>query len=319
MSQPGKTTLKPRDPPPSLFLHPSAAPSHASLTNTQPQPSSHPPVPPPASSRPGSSLIRTPPEPSPFTSPGVTSIASLASPATINTTAATPGLGASLTSSLQPGTGRNVPAAGGLGITNLPLPLPRQESTRATDRTDALWAEMQATLEEVELSASGGTRVFGPDHERKLDELRMAQIALAQAWARSEADEAIELAKPGEATTAAATSAGGAAGGGGTQGEAANTEGGKSTAGTGSVPPGGGVRPGSGRGGRMEEETDVDILLARKRREANDRYFQRVNQGVLDVVAKLEEVATAMRAVELESKEIWGEGEGESVAGSAKT
>ncbi|KAK4178698.1 hypothetical protein QBC36DRAFT_208779 [Triangularia setosa] len=311
MSQPNKTHLKPRDPP-SLFLHPSAAPSHASLTNTQPQPSSHPP--PPGSSRPSSSLLRTPPEPSPFTSPGVTSIASLTSPATINTTAATPGLGASLISPLQPG--RNVPPGGGLGITNLPLPLPRQESTRATDRTDALWAEMQATLEEVELSASGGTRVFGPDHERKLDELRMAQIVLAQAWARSEADEAIELAKPGE-TTAATTSAGGA--GAGTQGEGANTEGGKSTIGTGSVPPGGGARPSSGRGGRMEEETDVDILLARKRREANDRYFQRVNQGVLDVVAKLEEVATAMRAVELESKEIWGDGEGESVTGSSKT
>ncbi|KAK4204797.1 hypothetical protein QBC40DRAFT_191489 [Triangularia verruculosa] len=310
MSQPNKTPLKPRDPPPSLFLHPSAAPSHASLTNTQPQPSSHPP--PPGSSRPGSSLIRTPPEPTPFTSPGVTSIASLTSPATINTTAATPGLGASLTSPLQPG--RSVPAGGGLGITNLPPILPRQESTRATDRTDALWAEMQATLEEVELSASGGTRVFGPDHERKLDELRMAQIALAQAWARSEADEAIELAKP--ETTAATTSAGGA-GGAGTQGEGANTEGGKSTVGTGSVLPGG-VRPGSGRGGRMEEETDVDILLARKRREANDRYFKRVNQGVLDVVAKLEEVATEMRAVELESKEIWGDGEGESVAGSSK-
>ncbi|KAK4667011.1 hypothetical protein QC763_305370 [Podospora pseudopauciseta] len=303
MSQPNKTPLKPRDPPPSLFLHPSAAPSHASLINTQPQPSSSHPPPPPGSSRPGSSLLRTPPEP--FNSPGVTSIASLTSPATINTTAAAPGLGG-LASPLQPG--RN---AGGLGITNLPL-LPRQESTRATDRTDALWAEMQATLEEVELSASGGTRVFGPDHERKLDELRMAQIALAQAWARSEADEAIELAKPGE-TTAAATSAGGP----GTQGEGANTEGGKSTVGTGSVPPG--ARPGSRRGGGMEEETDVDILLARKRREANDRYFQRVNQGVLDVVAKLEEVATAMRAVELESKEIWGDGEGESVAGSSKS
>lgn len=59
------------------------------------------------------------------------------------------------------------------------------------DRTDALWAEMQATLEEVELSASGGTHVFGAEHDRKLLELRTAQIALAQAWARSEADDAI--------------------------------------------------------------------------------------------------------------------------------
>jgi len=37
-----------------------------------------------------------------------------------------------------------------------------------------------------------------------------------------------------------------------------------------------------------------------------DRYFQRVNAGVLDVVAKLEEVAKAMKGVEIESREIWG-------------
>jgi septum formation topological specificity factor MinE len=71
-------------------------------------------------------------------------------------------------------------------------------------------------------------------------------------------------------------------------------------------------------GEEVEEETEVDILLARKRREANDRYFQRVNQGVLDVVSKLEEVAIAMREVELESKELWGD-DNESVSGSAKT
>ncbi|KAL9069199.1 MAG: hypothetical protein Q9157_006243, partial [Trypethelium eluteriae] len=62
-------------------------------------------------------------------------------------------------------------------------------------------------------------------------------------------------------------------------------------------------------GGRsqLEEEAEADIVLARRRREANDRYFQRVNAGVLDVVAKLDEVADAMRGVEMESKEIWGD------------
>ncbi|KAH6640676.1 hypothetical protein F5144DRAFT_544835 [Chaetomium tenue] len=189
--------------------------------------------------------------------------------------------------------------ANGLNI-NLPVPVPSlrsRESTRTTDRTDALWAEMQATLEAVELTAGGSSggggagrdtaartstaRVFSPDHERKLDELRAAQIALAQAWARSEADEAIE-------TTAA--------GGAGAAGEGTERSGGK----------------------KVEEETEVDILLARKRREANDRYFQRVNQGVLDVVSKLEEVAIAMRAVEQESKELWGD-DNESITGSAKT
>jgi hypothetical protein len=56
-------------------------------------------------------------------------------------------------------------------------------------------------------------------------------------------------------------------------------------------------------------ETESDILLARKRREANDRYFQRVNDGVLNVVAKLEDVAGAMQLVERESRDIWGEDE----------
>ncbi|KAK4153886.1 hypothetical protein C8A00DRAFT_14941 [Chaetomidium leptoderma] len=248
---------------------------------------------------------------------------------------------------------------GGLGLNiNLPLPVPSlrsRESTRTTDRTDALWAEMQATLEAVELSAGAGAaggsgsgsgaqavvapRVFGPDHERKLDELRSAQIALAQAWARSEADEAIETTGAGTGAGglggAAAGEGGGGGGGGMSEGRSVATDvgggggggggvGGKSTVGTGSARPGSsGVGMGVGSqekpgGTKMEEETEVDILLARKRREANDRYFHRVNQGVLDVVAKLEEVAIAMREVEQESKELWGD-DNESSPGSAKT
>ncbi|KAH6851031.1 hypothetical protein B0I37DRAFT_373036 [Chaetomium sp. MPI-CAGE-AT-0009] len=239
--------------------------------------------------------------------------------------------------------------ASGLNI-NLPVPVPSlrsRESTRTTDRTDALWAEMQATLEAVELTAGGGgggggggdtahtstARVFGPDHERKLDELRAAQIALAQAWARSEADDAIETTAGGAgASVGGGLGAGDGAAGGVSEGRSVVTDGvggagGKSTVGTGSVRPGSsglGIGGGGGfgqersGGKKMEEETEVDILLARKRREANDRYFQRVNQGVLDVVSKLEEVAIAMRAVEQESKELWGD-DNESIAGSAKT
>ncbi|KAL2195910.1 hypothetical protein P885DRAFT_39043 [Corynascus similis CBS 632.67] len=273
--------------------------------------------------------------------------------ATAYSSTATPQAGSSRPSNTG-GLGYGEPS-GGLNL-NLPVvPVPSvpsfrsRESTRTTDRTDALWAEMQATLEAVELSAGGGgdgttsatnattadavatssARVFGPDHERKLDELRAAQIALAQAWARSEADEAIE-------TIAGAVGAGigGSVGGGGVGETGVGVSegrrsvatdlgggGGKSTIGTGSAArPGSsgvGIAGGAGGQGKMEE-TEVDILLARKRREANDRYFQRVNQGVLDVVAKLEDVAIAMRAVEQESKELWGE-EDESVKGSTKT
>lgn len=172
---------------------------------------------------------------------------------------------------------------------------------------------MQATLEEVELSASGGTRVFGPDHDGKLAGLRAAQIALAQAWARSEADEAIE-------TTAMATLSGpGGVAAGGDAASNTTDETARSTAGTGTGT--GTGRPGSSGGmaaaAKLEEETEMDILLARKRREANDRYFERVNQSVLDVVARLEEVSVAMRAVEQESKDVWADEQ--SVAESAKT
>ncbi|MCJ1315119.1 hypothetical protein MMC15_000435 [Xylographa vitiligo] len=148
------------------------------------------------------------------------------------------------------------------------------------DRTDALWAEMQATLAEVELSAARGTHFFGPEHSTALEALRASQIALAQAWARSEANEIVD--HPGENEDA----------------------------------DGQGVRPTSAgdgkekkKGAGLEEETEGDILLARKRREANDRYFGRVSSGVLDVVGKLEEVAVAMGKVEKESRELWSESE----------
>ncbi|RDA89801.1 hypothetical protein CP533_3008 [Ophiocordyceps camponoti-saundersi (nom. inval.)] len=182
-------------------------------------------------------------------------------------------------------------------------------ASRSADRTDALWAEMQATLDEVELSASGDTHAFGPGHDRKLADLRSSQIALAQAWARSEADDAIETAihensqleqgedvrsKGGPRQFVSRPEAGGEA-----------REMTKSSDNTHSESSVGGGR--DGVGSKLEEETEVDILLAGKRREANDQYFERVKRGVIDVVAKLEDVARAMRAVEQESKDVWNE------------
>ncbi|KAI0856333.1 hypothetical protein F4860DRAFT_506826 [Xylaria cubensis] len=184
---------------------------------------------------------------------------------------------------------------------NRPAPrLPTGDSARTADRTDALWAEMQATLEEAELSASGGTHVFGPDHDRKLAELRVAQIALAQAWARSETDDA---AGGSMASETEVRNLKGALG----DGAADGTDAGKSTIGTGSAHPSTGGLDGEKLGAKLEEETERDILLARNRREANDRYFSKVDQGVKDVVAKLEGVAVAMRAVEQETRGVWGE------------
>jgi len=184
-----------------------------------------------------------------------------------------------------------------------------------------LWAEMQATLEEVELSASGGTHVFGPEHDRKLGDLRAAQIALAQAWARSEADDAIETLHRGSAGSAAGDELRNMKG---TVGDASKSAGGEGTEAVKSTAPStSGAKSDSSSAGadrlgaKLEEETEADILLARRRREANDEYFQRVNNGVVDVVAKLDDVAKAMRSIERESKDVWAESD--AMTGSVKS
>ena len=128
---------------------------------------------------------------------------------------------------------------------------------------------MQLTLEEVELSALGSTHVFGKAHNDALEELRAAQIALAKAWGKGEVDE--------EFAAMDAAWSGGALG---------KDEGDK------------GEEDGSGGAER-------EIAEARKRREANDRFFNKVGEGVEDVVGKLDQVAAAMAKVEMESREIW--------------
>lgn len=276
---------KARDPAPSLFIHPSPAASHASLPGM---------------------LTTGPPLPSTIAS--ASNARENASGASMQQSQAPPSLAR---------TGSMLNPRSRVGVTRLQT----AESTRTVDRTDALWAEMQATLEEVELSASGGTHIFGPEHDRKLAELRGAQIKLAQAWARGEADDSIETtAAKNEApnimetlgeigvSAASKTGLGPTSSAGAGKGGAEGTEGGKSTAGTGSARPG---SSGTGRerlGAKIDEETEKDILLARNRREANDRYFSKIDQSVRDVVEKLEEVAVAMRAVEEETRNVWGEG-----------
>ncbi|KAI1118114.1 hypothetical protein F5Y14DRAFT_297530 [Nemania sp. NC0429] len=279
---------KAREPPPSLFLHPSPSASHASL-------------------------------------PGATA-AGIGVPSSGLISGSQPPSGTSAQQSQAP---PSLPRTGSLlNPRNRPVPrLPTGDSARTADRTDALWAEMQATLEEAELSASGGTHVFGRDHDRKLAELRTAQIALAQAWARSEADDAaggsiasenemrnLKGALGGEAAASVAHTA--TLSPATAKGTADGTDGGKSTTGTGSAYPGSSGLDGERLGAKLEEETERDILLARNRREANDRYFSKVDQGVRDVVAKLEDVAIAMRAVEQETRSVWGE---ESALESAGT
>lgn len=160
------------------------------------------------------------------------------------------------------------------------------------DGSEAIWQEMQSALAEVELSALTSEQIFGEKHSEALEELRSKQLKLAQAWARSGADDEVVDSKSAtdqhqRPASARKSPQGGtaAAGGAGSQR--------------------GPVDDVSRR--TLDEDTEKDIQLARERRDANDRYFNRVNQGVLEVVAKLEEVAQAMRAVERESKDIWSD------------
>ena len=165
---------------------------------------------------------------------------------------------------------------------------------------------MQKTLADVELSAMNPSHVFGADHAKALEDLRTAQLGLAQAWAKSEADDIVDRDVDND-NADNIVSAGLSAGPGWEKG--AKKDGATSAA----------SAAFGGQSKNLEEETERDIRLARKRREANDRYFHRVNQGVLEVVSKLDEVASAMRRVEKESRDLWedrgSEDEGSVITG----
>ena len=125
---------------------------------------------------------------------------------------------------------------------------------------------MQATLAEVELSAFSSTHVFGSAHSAALEELREAQIELAKAWGKGEVDEEEMKEQFGE------------------------DQKGKDEA---------------DREGDGESDEERDILEAKRRREANEKFFSKVGEGVKDVAGKLDCVAQAMAKVEQESREIW--------------
>jgi septum formation topological specificity factor MinE len=172
-----------------------------------------------------------------------------------------------------------------------------QQRKGETDGSEAIWQEMQSALSEVELSAVSGDHVFGEKHSRALEDLRVKQLTLAQAWARNEAeDDAADPKSPDEPNPKSDPSSP-------KRPAAEQDEHAAAAAAAENV-----------SYKSLDEETEKDILLARERREANDRYFDRVNNGVLDVVAKLEEVAQAMRAVQKESRDIWSESDSMSTS-----
>ncbi|MCJ1470122.1 hypothetical protein MMC07_008767 [Pseudocyphellaria aurata] len=182
---------------------------------------------------------------------------SLAPPSTSNATSSTPQRAPLL---------RSRSARGPDTSSSSPLRPPRpQLSTTQTegDRTDALWAEMQARLAEVEVSAFTSTHVFGAAHAQALEELRTAQMGLAQAWGKEvrESDAVDET--PAD------------------NGKDKNDK------------------------GDEGDGNEEDILVAKRRREENERVFGKVREGAQDLGRRLDEVANAMGKVERESREIW--------------
>ncbi|KAH8697021.1 hypothetical protein BGW36DRAFT_396854 [Talaromyces proteolyticus] len=168
--------------------------------------------------------------------------------------------------------------------------LTRTRSQREVDSAEVLWQEMQNTLAEVELSAFRGEHVFGEEHSKALEELRFKQLKLAQAWTKSEVDD-VEGSQE-ESTQVESTD------------QKQGTPSAKAAAAT--------TTDSAATYQALEAETEKDLQQARRRRDANDLYFDRVNNGVLDVVASLEEVAEAMREVEQRSKDIWNDTASES-------
>ena len=212
----------------------------------------------------------------------------------------------------------------------------------AADATDAIWQNMQNSLAEVELSATSGDNVFGEKHSKALEELRTKQMKLARAWARNEADYEIVDADRSPPGVDNVNDGGNDNQDGknnnnnnnnsiGSNDPSGNSPTTKKKSGTSGPAVGVGSAaaveqslPGSiGADGlsykTLDEETDRDIILARERREANDRYFNRINNGVLDVVSKLEEVARAMRTVEKESQDIWSDSDSSGVSSPRAT
>ena len=142
---------------------------------------------------------------------------------------------------------------------------------------------MQATLAEVEMSALNSNGIFGQAHEAALEELRVAQMELAKGWGRM----------------------------GGAEEEGRENGDSKERGPKADSKEKGRAKDSGQKEGKDDDEDDdaeekEEMEAARRRREENDKFFAKVQEGVEDVVGKLEKVAEAMGKVERESRDIWG-------------
>lgn len=158
---------------------------------------------------------------------------------------------------------------------------------------DAQWVDLQSTLADIELSAAGTAQIFGPAHAAALEDLRKAQIALAKAWEPG-ADASIEQSKDADEEKNSG------------KGDGKDTAAKDKQA---DKPKGRNQRESENGQDADRGHGEADLTAAAARTKANEEYFLKIKSGVQDVVAKLETVSNAMRRVEVESREIWGEGE----------
>ncbi|KEQ58995.1 uncharacterized protein M437DRAFT_58109 [Aureobasidium melanogenum CBS 110374] len=175
-------------------------------------------------------------------------------------------------------------------------PLSRQNTNLGTAVLDAHWAALQSTLSDIELSAGSSAHVFGTGHAKALEELRAAQVELARAWGQTDSEDTSTLptkeVKPPDTTTAQRNSKDNS----NTKDKEDKHQSNKEQ-----------EKQAEQNERKLSTATTLDLTSAARRREASDKYFAAVKEGVAEVVRKLDGVADAMREVEMQSRDIWGD------------
>ncbi|KAK6004446.1 hypothetical protein QM012_008308 [Aureobasidium pullulans] len=182
---------------------------------------------------------------------------------------------------------------GGVGLANdtIDEEVKRQRPRRGTAVLDAHWAALQSTLSDIELSAGSSAHVFGTGHAKALEELRAAQVDLARAWGQTDSEDVSTL--PSKESPAAKRNSKDTAANNNKEQQQQNNKEQEEQA--------------EQNQRKLSTATTLDLTSAARRREASDKYFAAVKEGVAEVVRKLDGVADAMREVEMQSRDIWGD------------
>ncbi|KAG9572500.1 hypothetical protein KCU77_g16150, partial [Aureobasidium melanogenum] len=185
---------------------------------------------------------------------------------------------------------------GGVGLANTTIDeeVKRQRPRRGTAVLDAHWAALQSTLSDIELSAGSSAHVFGTGHAKALEELRAAQVELARAWGQTDSEDTSTL--PSKETKSPDTAQRNNSKDTTTKETQDRHQSNKEQ-----------EKQAEQNERKLSTATTLDLTSAARRREASDKYFAAVKEGVAEVVRKLDGVADAMREVEMQSRDIWGD------------